>query len=123
MKDLIQSKDFKVEKHVPVIEILEKGELTKIRVLVGKEIPHPNTTEHHIEWIQVYFLPEGGTYPYMLANINLSAHGASTQGPNTSGVFIEPDVTLSFKVQGKGKLYALSYCNIHGLWGSEPIEL
>ena len=62
LKELFQSADWKKEKHVPVIDAppkAKKGEFTKITVSVGKEIAHPNTTEHHIRWIEVYFLPKG----------------------------------------------------------------
>ena len=120
--NLFQTGDWKNEKHSPVIEILEKGEKIKVRVSVGKEIPHPNTTEHHISWIEVYFLPEGEKFTYHLGRFDFSAHGASAQGPNTSSVYTEPDVTFYFKTTKSGKLFASSFCNIHGLW-SNSIEL
>lgn len=47
-EELLQSADWKSEKHVPIIEIVEKGETVKLNVSVGKEISHPNKTEHHI---------------------------------------------------------------------------
>jgi len=115
-KELLQSGDWKGEKHVPSIEIKNKEEKITVEVGVGKEIPHPNTTEHHISWIEVYFLPEGEKFPYLLGKYEFTAHGASSQGPNTSGVYTEPWITLNFKTQKSGTLYALSYCNIHGLW-------
>ncbi len=120
--NLFQTGDWKNEKHSPVIEILEKGEKIKVRVSVGKEIPHPNTTEHHISWIEVYFLPEGEKFTYHLGRFDFSAHGASSQGPNTSSVYTEPDVTFYFKTSKPGKLFASSFCNIHGLW-SNSIDL
>ncbi len=120
--NLFQTGDWKNEKHSPVIEILEKGEKIKVRVSVGKEIPHPNTTEHHISWIEVYFLPEGEKFTYHLGRFDFAAHGASAQGPNTSSVYTEPDVTFYFKTTKSGKLFASSFCNIHGLW-SNSIEL
>ena len=44
------------EKHVPVIEI-DKGRgkegVDIVRVIVGKDVPHPNTMEHHICWIEL----------------------------------------------------------------------
>ena len=58
-ESLMQSGDWKGEKHVPVIEAPEsnfRGGFT-VTVSVGKEIPHPNTTEHHIRWIS-YSLKE-----------------------------------------------------------------
>jgi len=117
--ELLQRADWKSEKHVPVIEILEKGEKVKVKVSVGKEIPHPNKTEHHIAWIEVYFQPEGSKFPYMVGKIDFTAHGASVEGPDSSAVYTEPSATLSFKTGKSGTLYASSYCNIHGLWVNE----
>ena len=34
-----------------------------VTVSVGKEIPHPNTTEHHIRWIKLFFKGEGENFP------------------------------------------------------------
>jgi len=121
LKDLFQSADWKQEKHVPVIELPEKAkkdEPVKLTVSVGKEIPHPNTTEHHIEWIEVYFLPNGEKFPYLIGRFEFSAHGASAQGPNTSSVYTHPEVACTLKTGKPGTVYAKSYCNIHGLWTS-----
>ena len=60
--DVVQSADWKSEKHVPVIEAPEKvkaGEVFSVTVSVGKEVAHPNTTEHHIRWIRLAYKPEG----------------------------------------------------------------
>ncbi|UCC96258.1 MAG: class II SORL domain-containing protein [Candidatus Omnitrophota bacterium] len=126
IKDLFQSADFKSEKHVPIIEAPEKvkrAEFTKITIAVGKHIPHPNTTEHHIRWIEVYFLPDGEKFPYHIGKGQFNAHGESAQGPNTSTVYTHPQVTISFKTEKSGTLLASSYCNIHGLWeSSQKIE-
>ncbi len=117
--ELLKTADWKSEKHVPAIEVLEKDEKVKLRVSVGKEIPHPNKTEHHIRWIEVYFKPEGSKFPYMIGKADFEAHGASTEGPDTSTVYTEPDVNLTFKTGKSGTIYAFSYCNIHGLWVNE----
>jgi len=119
MKDLLQSADWKKEKHVPVIEApdtVKRGEAILITVSVGKEIAHPNTTEHHIGWIAVYFIAQGEKFTYQIGRFDFAAHGASTQGPNTSTVYTDPRVTLSFKTDKPGTIMAVSYCNIHGLW-------
>ena len=127
LKNLLQSADWKQEKHVPVIEasdIIKKGEFAKVTVTVGKEIPHPNTTEHHIRWIEAYFAPEGEKFPYQLGRFEFSAHGESAQGPNTSTIFTAPLVVVSFKTEKSGELLASSYCNIHGLWqGAKKITV
>ena len=119
LKELFQSADWKTEKHVPVIEVadkIKKGELISITVTVGKEIAHPNTTEHHIRWVEVYFLAAEEKFPYQIARIDFDAHGESAQGPNTSTVYAVPQATVSFKTDKSGEIFALSYCNIHGIW-------
>jgi len=121
LKDLFQSADWKTEKHIPLIEALDqgrKGELFKVTVSVGKQIPHPNKTEHHIRWIEVYFQPQGEKYPYQVARTEFLAHGASIAGADTSTIYTHPEITVSFKTDKPGIIYASSYCNIHGLWQS-----
>jgi superoxide reductase len=118
-KDLFQSADWKKEKHAPVIEIRDKimkGEYFNVTATVGKEIPHPNTTEHHISWIEVYFLPDGEKFPAQIGKFEFTAHGESTQGADTSTIYTQPEVMLSLKTEKSGIIYASSYCNIHGLW-------
>lgn len=126
-KDILQSADWNKEKHVPVIDSpasANKGEAVKFSVTVGKEIPHPNTTAHHIAFLAVYFLPDGEKFPYQVARAEFAAHGASAQGADTSTVYANPDVTFSFKSDKSGTLMATSYCNIHGLWeSSAKIEI
>jgi len=119
IKDLLQSADWKVEKHVPVIEAGDKaikGKIITISVSVGKEIAHPNTTAHHIRWIEVYFLSAGEKFPYQIGRFDFCAHGESTQGPDTSSIYTQPEIAVKFKTEKSGVILAASYCNIHGLW-------
>ncbi|MCM8823674.1 MAG: class II SORL domain-containing protein [Candidatus Omnitrophica bacterium] len=119
LKDLFQTADWRAEKHVPVIESVSevtKGMSIKVTAMVGKEIPHPNTTEHHIAWIELYFLPLGEKFPYQLGRYEFSSHGASINGLNTSTVYTQPEITINFKTDKSGTIYATAYCNIHGLW-------
>jgi superoxide reductase len=124
MKDIgeiFQTADWKKEKHVPVIEAPEKvkqGEAVRVNVMVGREIAHPNTSEHHIAWIDVYFLPEGEKYPGQLGRFEFKAHGASIKGPDTSTIYTGPGVDFTFKTEKPGTIIAFSYCNIHGLWSN-----
>jgi superoxide reductase len=127
VKDLFQSADWKKEKHVPVIEApaeVKKGEFFEVKLSVGKEIPHPNTAEHHIRWIEVYFLADAEKFPCEIGRFEFNAHGESAQGPNTSTIFTHPEVTASFKSDKSGTILASSYCNIHGLWqNSQKLEV
>jgi len=114
--------DWKKEKHVPVIECPDKvkaDEMFEVRLTVGKEIPHPNTTAHHIRWIALYFLPDGEKFSYQIARTEFGAHGESAEGPDTSSVYTHSSVVAWMKTKKPGTLYAVSLCNIHGLWESE----
>jgi superoxide reductase len=118
----IQKDDWKKEKHMPVIEVpaqVKAGEPFTVKVSIGKEIPHPNTTEHHIDWIDLFFHPEGEKFPHQVGHFAFTAHGEAVAGPNQGPVYTEPVVTLTMKVNKAGMLQALSLCNIHGLWESE----
>jgi superoxide reductase len=120
-KDTLQTADWKTEKHVPVIDAsgkIKKTESFKVALAVGKEIAHPNTTEHHIAWIALYFIPKGEKFTYQIGRFEFASHGGSTLGPNTSTVYTTPSVSVSFKSEKSGSLVAISYCNIHGLWES-----
>lgn len=117
----IQSADWKKEKHVPVIECpneVEAGEMFEVKASLGKEIAHPNTTEHHIRWITLYFHPDGGNFTYDVGHFEFNAHGESIKGPNEGPVYTHHGATVAMKISESGMLHAMAYCNIHGLWES-----
>jgi len=95
------------EKHVPVIEIekCESEEPNVVRVIVGKEVPHPNTVEHHIVWIELYGVKKEG---------QVIAIGRVDLAPTYS----KPDSHFFVPVKDFKAFYSLEYCNIHGLWWS-----
>jgi superoxide reductase len=118
---LIQEADWKKEKHVPVIDCpdeVTKDEMFDVKVGLGKEIAHPNTTEHHIRWIDLYFHPEGEKFPYHVGRYEFYAHGESVDGPNESTIYTHHAITTSFKTSKPGTIFAMALCNIHGLWQS-----
>ena len=127
IEEYIQHADWKKEKHVPVIEApdhVTADEMFEVKVTLGKEVAHPNTTEHHIRWISLYFKPEGDKFIYDVAHFEFNAHGESTQGANEGPVYTHHEGTVSMKVTKPGTLVAMSYCNIHGLWEyAKEIEL
>ncbi len=94
------------EKHVPVIEIDKgRGEAGEdiVRVIVGKEVPHPNTVEHHIVWIELFGVKKDGK----VVNLGRAAFGPS---------YTKPNVRFQVPVSEFKAFCALAYCNIHGLW-------
>ena len=113
LSSIIKSADWKAEKHVPVITFLDDfkvGEPIEVEVSVGKEIPHPNTVEHHIAWIALYYIADGSQIPVELARANFSAHGPDA--------FSQPVLKTTICVPKPGVISAVAYCNIHGLWQS-----
>ncbi len=94
------------EKHVPVITApssVKADEFFEVTVRVGDEIPHPNTIEHHIKWIQVYAKDGDGRVVHV---------GTFDLGPT----YADPKVTFPMKLAKTSTVYAIEYCNIHGLW-------
>jgi superoxide reductase len=118
----IQKDDWKKEKHMPVIEApaqVTAGEPFQVKVSIGKEIPHPNTTEHHIAWIDLYFHPQGGKFPHQVGHFAFTGHGEAVTGANQGPVYTQPELVVTLKVTRPGVFHALAMCNIHGLWESE----
>lgn len=118
--EVIKSGDWKGEKHVPVIEAPAKvtaGEAFSVTLSVGKEIAHPNTTEHHIRWIKLYFKPANGAV-YEVGGLTFDVHGEAIAGANQGPVTSDPCGTLRMTLKESGTLLAMAYCNIHGLWES-----
>jgi superoxide reductase len=96
------------EKHVPIIEApaaVKAGEAFTVAVTVGKDVPHPNTIEHHIKWIQVYAQIEGRpNNPVHVATFDV--------GPT----FAAPKVAFPMMLDKSASIIALEYCNVHGVW-------
>jgi superoxide reductase len=119
--ELYQTADWKAEKHVPVIECPDQvgaDEMFDVFVSLGKEIAHPNTTEHHIRWIQLFFKPDGDKFSYQVGNFEFTAHGESVEGPNTGPVYTHHSAGSRLKLKKSGELLAGAYCKIHGVWES-----
>lgn len=121
LSEHIQNADWKKEKHVPVIECptaVKADEVFPVKVTLGKEVAHPNTTEHHIRWISLYYHDQGGKFAHEVAHIEFSAHGESAEGPNQGPVYTHHEAVANLKVSKSGVFHAMAYCNIHGLWQS-----
>lgn len=97
------------EKHVPVIhapETVKAGEFFPITIAIGEEVPHPNLAEHHIKWMQVFAHYEGSKNPVHIATFDWAP------------IFVDPKITFNMRLDKPATIYALSYCNIHGVWES-----
>ena len=90
LSERIQTGDWKAEKHVPVIECpdaVRANDFFEVSVSLGKAVAHPNTTEHHIRWMALFFQPDGEKAPYQVAHVEFGAHGESTKGANQGPVY------------------------------------
>lgn len=124
LSEFVKTAEWKNEKHVPVIDCADSfkaGEGLEITIAVGKEIPHPNTTAHHICWIALHYVPEGAKVSYEITRCEFSAHGAGVEGADKGPAYTCSTVSVCAKLAASGKLYATAYCNIHGLWSSEKV--
>lgn len=96
-KDMTQLEERNVdeglEKHVPVIEINENKAVVKVG-----SVAHPMEESHYIEFIQLVI--DGNIYTKYLKPGELS------------------EVTFDLP-ENYSEIYALEYCNIHGLWSSK----
>lgn len=97
---------------------VQAGVVFPVTVTLGKEVAHPNTTEHHIAWVTLYYHDEGGKFAHQVANVQFTAHGESVEGANQGPVYTHHEVTANLKIAKSGILHAVAYCNIHGLWES-----
>ncbi len=116
-----KSADFKTEKHAPVIKVQDTvgvDEPVAIELVVGEDIAHPNTVEHHIAWIKLFFVPEGSPIAQQVGVLEFNVHGDAAVA-NEGPVHALSRGVLYTSFKKSGKLIATSYCNFHGLWESE----
>jgi superoxide reductase len=98
----------KRESHTPKIEVpgrIKADEAFEIKVSVG---PHPNTVEHSIRWIELYYYEKGRAF-----------NPISLYRAEFAPVLSEPAATIRAKLQKEGVIHAMEYCNLHGLWSSK----
>ena len=97
----------KAEAHTPVIEAPDTIEAEKpfqVKIRVG---PHPNTVAHSIRHIDIYVYEEGRSFnPIHVARLTLTPE------------YSEPEFIINLRLKENGVIYALAYCNLHGVWES-----
>lgn len=95
----------KVETHTPEIEcpdIVKANEPFEVRISITK---HPNKLEHSIRYVDVFFIEEGRAFnPIKVAKVQFTPE------------YVETEAVIKLKIQKSGKIIALAYCNLHGLW-------
>ncbi len=98
----------KRESHTPKIEApasVKAGQAFEVKISVG---PHPNTVEHSIRGITVYFEEEGRAFnPVKIGKAHFTP------------VYASPEIVLKLQLQKGGVIHAVEYCNLHGLWSNK----
>lgn len=126
LNETIQTADWKAEKHAPQIDAPAEAAANQpftVTASLGAAIAHPNTPQHHIAWMSLYFLPEGGKMAIQLAYADFTAH-AATLSDQPGPALTHPRMTADIQLSASGTLQALAYCNLHGLWqSSKPIRV
>ena len=102
MKQLLPGiTDGKLEKHVPVIKVInavsDGRKATTVVVEVGT-IPHPMSEEHFIQWI------------ILETNLGFRVHYLNE--------YDQPCAVFPL-AEGEKPVAAYEYCNLHGLWRAE----
>ncbi len=99
------------DKHSPVIicdTSAKRGAPFTVKVKIGISVKHPNATDHHFQYIQLWNLES------LIGEVKLqrASFGDDPVHIETQFTFI-PKVSL--------RLTALAYCNKHGLWRSREV--
>ena len=105
LSNYLKKEDQGKEKHIPDIsvgECLTCGELS-VTIQVGKEVIHPSTPEHSIKTIILYGITKEEKI------VQLTAFQLGDENTLSR-------VKTSIKKGQYTKLFATSYCNLHGLW-------
>jgi len=100
MEDFATADDF-TKKHTPYVEAQRDGENVTVTVAVGHYVPHPNTADHFIEYIE------------------LLANDVPIARFDMSALAVDPKVTVHLKLDPETKLTALESCNLHGVWAAD----
>ncbi len=95
----------KAETHTPKIEApdtVKKGEPFTVKITVG---PHEMKSHHSIRYVEIWFYEEGRAFnPVRIAKIEWEPEYAVAEA------------SVKVVLNKSGTLYAISYCNLHGLW-------
>jgi superoxide reductase len=100
------------EKHIPAIELMKgrgSGGKDLVEIQVGRELPHPNTPEHYIVWIQAFGVKKDG---------QILDLGREVFKPVVS----KPIYAFELNTSDFKHLFSFSYCNVHGVW-EQHLEL
>ncbi len=99
------------DKHTPVVLCntqARRDEMLPVKVRIGLQAKHPNTSVHHFVYVQLWDLET------LVGQAELdTARLGETPLQIEVDFEVQPAVSM--------RLTALAYCNKHGLWRSEEV--
>ena len=96
------------KKHTPVItapDSVKMGESFEVKVELGRYLAHPNEYGHFFQWIEIW-LDETAVARFDLV-------------PKASYPEVSVKIAINHAHEGRAKLKALAFCNLHGLWEND----
>jgi superoxide reductase len=108
----LRTKERKVRSHTPVIECPEKveaGKIFQIKISLGDGTGYPDTTEHHIRRVSLYYSDNDGKTVRQIAGVEFDSHSPNRDALSRYETIVDAKITES------GILHAMAYCNVHGL--------
>lgn len=103
------------DKHSPFIYVdgaAKAGQPIEIKVVVGKNVAHPDDFKHYVSDVALYDGEKKVAEAKFFAG-NIAGEGKAGKQTVTFTVTLEKDATL----------VAHAYCTLHGVWESEPFDL
>jgi superoxide reductase len=106
-----------LDRHTPHVEApasVKKGEPFLVTVKMGQDYVHPDLDNHHIQRLQLF------NGDRLLASTEYEP-GAFTAGMEEAKGFSR--AIFQIALEKPGRLTAMSYCTLHGLWMSEEVSV
>lgn len=104
-----------VDKHSPFIYVdgaVKAGQPIEIKVVVGKDVAHPDDFNHYVSDVALYDGEKKLAEAKFIAG-NIAGEGKAGKQTVTFTVTLEKDASL----------VAHAYCTLHGVWESNALEL
>jgi superoxide reductase len=108
----LKTTERKTHSHTPIIECPEKveaGKIFQIKISLGNGTGHPDTNEHHVRRISLYYSDSEGKTVRQIAGVEFQSHHPGKEALSRYETMVDA------KFDESGMLHAMAYCNVHGL--------
>jgi superoxide reductase len=98
--------------------LVRANEPFEVRVTVVRGTPYADDAGHHIEWVSLYFEPEGEKYPTLVGNVEFDNRNVRSPLPGREPLCDRRTTVFSMRTRKRGILRAVSFCSGRGLFES-----